>query len=96
MWSFDWLLGTLSYVVATVIGMLIAACRLPKKKNFPILVAASGTAICAIRYLLMAWIRLSPSLVAALAATGYRKTQKELTPIQVRLIQEHLGEPLRP
>ena len=42
---------------------------------------------------LMAWIRLSPSLVAALAATGYRKTQKELTPIQVRLIQEHLGEP---
>ena len=43
--------------------------------------------------LLMSWISQSPTLLAALAKTGYRKTQKELTPAQVRLIIDHLGEP---
>lgn len=39
------------------------------------------------------WIELSPGLTDRLAATGYRKTAKILTPIQVRLIFEALGEP---
>ena len=43
---------------------------------------------------LLQWIKLCPSLVAALDALGlpYHKT-RELTVRQVRLIKEYLGDP---
>lgn len=42
---------------------------------------------------LMAWIRHNPELTEALTRTGYRKTQKMLTSLQVRTIVSYLGEP---
>ena len=42
---------------------------------------------------LMLWINHNPALVAALQATGYRKTAKIFSPIQVKLIYTYLGEP---
>ena len=42
---------------------------------------------------LMQWISYNPQLVDALAATGYRKTQKLFTARQVDLIYTYLGEP---
>ena len=42
---------------------------------------------------LVQWISYNPDLSAALAATGYRKTQKLFTARQVALIYQYLGEP---
>ena len=42
---------------------------------------------------LIDWIRHNPELVEALDRTGYRKTQKLLTSLQVRIIFSYLGEP---
>lgn len=42
---------------------------------------------------LMQWIHYNPELVEALDRTGYRKTQKMLTSLQVRIIVSYLGEP---
>ena len=42
---------------------------------------------------LMAWIHHNPELTEALERTGYRKTQKLLTSLQVRTIFSYLGEP---
>lgn len=42
---------------------------------------------------LTSWIKRCPELMEKLEATGYRSTQKDLTPRQVRLIIEYLGEP---
>lgn len=42
---------------------------------------------------LMEWIRHNPDLSDALVRTGYRKSQKLLTSLQVRLICDYLGEP---
>lgn len=42
---------------------------------------------------LTAWIRRCPELVNALAKTGYRSHQKDLTPLQYRAITDYLGEP---
>lgn len=42
---------------------------------------------------LMDWIRHNPDLVDALDRTGYRKSQKLLTSLQVRTIISYLGEP---
>jgi len=42
---------------------------------------------------LMQWIHYNPELVEALDRTGYRKTQKMLTSLQVRTIVSYLGEP---
>ena len=42
---------------------------------------------------LMAWIHQNPELTEALERTGYRKTQKLLTSLQVRTIFSYLGEP---
>ncbi len=42
---------------------------------------------------LMEWIRHNPELVEALDRTGYRKQQKLLTSLQVRIIFSYLGEP---
>lgn len=42
---------------------------------------------------LMDWIRHNPELSAALLRTGYRKSQKLFTSLQVRLIFDYLGEP---
>lgn len=39
------------------------------------------------------WIACNPSLALALRSAGYRKTQRLLSPRQVGLIVEHLGEP---
>ena len=39
------------------------------------------------------WIALHPTLLSSLEALGYRKTQKLLTPAQVALVFEALGEP---
>ena len=42
---------------------------------------------------LMQWIRHNPELAEALERTGYRKTQKLFTSLQVRTIISYLGEP---
>lgn len=42
---------------------------------------------------LMDWIRHNPELLDALEHTGYRKQQKLLTSLQVRIIFSYLGEP---
>lgn len=42
---------------------------------------------------LMAWIDRCRPLAEALQADGYRKTAKLLSPRQVRLITDHLGDP---
>ncbi len=42
---------------------------------------------------LMEWIHHNPELTEALLRTGYRKTQKLLTSLQVRTIFSYLGEP---
>ena len=42
---------------------------------------------------LMDWIHHNSELVEALDRTGYRKTQKLLTSLQVRIIFSYLGEP---
>ena len=39
------------------------------------------------------WINGDPELLAALLATGYRPNQRLLTPKQVKVIVEYLGEP---
>ncbi len=42
---------------------------------------------------LMEWIHHNPELTEALDRTGYRKQQKLLTSLQVRIIFSYLGEP---
>lgn len=42
---------------------------------------------------LMEWIRHNPELAEALERTGYSKTQKLFTSLQVRTIVSYLGEP---
>ena len=42
---------------------------------------------------LMAWINRCQPLLSALHAAGYRKTTKVLSPREVTLIVDHLGEP---
>lgn len=42
---------------------------------------------------LMQWIRHNPELAEDLRHTGYRKTQKLFTSLQVRTIVSYLGEP---
>ena len=42
---------------------------------------------------LMEWIHHNPELTEALSRTGYRKTQKLFTSLQVRTIFSYLGEP---
>ncbi|MBQ0056853.1 MAG: DUF4248 domain-containing protein [Bacteroidales bacterium] len=42
---------------------------------------------------LMAWVKRCPQLWKALEAAEYKGTSKWLTPKEVRLIVEHLGEP---
>lgn len=42
---------------------------------------------------LMEWIRYNPDLTEALLRSGYRKSQKLLTSLQVRTIISYLGEP---
>ena len=42
---------------------------------------------------LMQWIHHTPELTEDLRRTGYRKTQKLFTSLQVRTIVSYLGEP---
>jgi hypothetical protein len=42
---------------------------------------------------LMDWIRHNPDLTEDLLRTGYRRTQKLFTSLQVRTIISYLGEP---
>ena len=42
---------------------------------------------------LIDWIRHNPELTESLLRTGYRKSQKLLTSLQVRIIFDYLGEP---
>ena len=39
------------------------------------------------------WIKSRPELMMQLAALGYRPTQKNFTPAQVKAITDILGEP---
>ena len=39
------------------------------------------------------WIRRDPELLSALEAIGYRKGRRVYTPLQVRVIVEHMGDP---
>lgn len=39
------------------------------------------------------WVALSPGLTDRLEATGWRKTSRMLSPLQVRLIYDALGQP---
>ena len=39
------------------------------------------------------WLHFSPELMERLQAAGYRERQRVLTPKQVKIIMEHLGEP---
>ncbi|MCC8188867.1 MAG: DUF4248 domain-containing protein [Bacteroides sp.] len=39
------------------------------------------------------WIQLHPTLLEDLQCTGYRKSCKNLSPVQVKMIVEALGEP---
>lgn len=45
------------------------------------------------RQRLAAWIRYNPRLERALERAGYRKQQRVLTPLQVKIIYRYLGEP---
>ena len=42
---------------------------------------------------LMEWIHHNPELTESLLRSGYRKTQKLFTSLQVRYIIDYLGEP---
>ena len=42
---------------------------------------------------LMEWIRHNPELTESLFRSGYRKSQKLFTSLQVRYIIDYLGEP---
>ena len=42
---------------------------------------------------LVRWLRHNKNLWADLAAAGYLKGQRILTPLQVALVYHHLGEP---
>lgn len=42
---------------------------------------------------LMEWIRHNPELTESLLRSGYRKSQKLFTSLQVRYIIDYLGEP---
>ena len=42
---------------------------------------------------LMEWIRYNPELADMLLRSGYRKSQKLFTSLQVRYIIDYLGEP---
>lgn len=39
------------------------------------------------------WIRRDPDLLAALQAAGYRKGIRIYTPLQVRILVDHMGDP---
>ena len=39
------------------------------------------------------WLSIAPELMARLRNAGFRKGQRVLTPKQVKIIYEHLGEP---
>lgn len=42
---------------------------------------------------LSSWIRFNPKLTHELQESGWKKGQRVLTPLQVRIIIQYLGEP---
>ena len=62
------------------------------KKELALLYFPSATPHVAVNRL-MSWIRRCKPLHDALVAQGYRKTTKWLSPHEVKLITEYLGEP---
>ena len=54
---------------------------------------APGLSEGAARRRLNQWLRTSPDLMAKLRAAGFHDRQRVLTPRQVKIIYEHLGEP---
>ena len=62
------------------------------KKELALLYFPSATPHVAVNHL-MSWIRRCKPLHDALVDQGYRKTTKWLSPHEVKLITEYLGEP---
>lgn len=62
------------------------------KKELALLYFPSATPHVAVNHL-MSWIRRCKSIHDALVDQGYRKTTMWLSPCEVRLITEYLGEP---
>lgn len=54
---------------------------------------APGLSEASARKRLREWLSFSPDLMKRLRAAGYRKGQRVLTPRQVKIIYDHLGEP---
>lgn len=67
----------------------------PGSLSFSELAQAYGPELSesAARKRLHEWLHISPELMARLQATGFRPRQRVLTPKQVKIIMEHLGEP---
>ena len=62
------------------------------KKELALLYFPSATPHVAVNHL-MSWIRRCKPIHDALVDQGYRKTTKWLSPREVKLITEYLGEP---
>ena len=69
--------------------------RGPRSLSFSELAQAYGPELSesAARKRLHEWLHFSPELMGRLQAAGYRERQRVLTPKQVKIIMEHLGEP---
>lgn len=63
-----------------------------KKSELALLYSPDLTPHAAVNRL-MTWVKLDKQLMAELIGTGYRKTAKLLSAMQVALIVEHLGMP---
>ena len=63
-----------------------------KKSELALLYAPNLTPHAAVNRL-MTWVKHDKQLMAELLGTGYRKTAKLLSAMQVGLIVEHLGLP---
>ena len=62
------------------------------KKELALLYFPDSTPRTAVKHL-MAWVHHCPPLWEAMAAMGYRTTNKSFTPRQVKAIVDYLGEP---
>lgn len=62
------------------------------KKELALLFFPHSTPRTAVKHL-MAWIHLCKPLWQRLCSAGYKPSSKSFTPLQVKDIVEHLGEP---
>ena len=63
--------------------------------SFSQMAAAYAPELCdrAARRRLTSWLRINPQLMKRLQETGFKEKQRVLTPRQVEIIYEFLGEP---